>query len=351
MIRLAVITDRAERARDLAVRLRRHFETECFQLGKLPEVRPGEFTLVDICLQNSEQLSHLRRWLKRRSRNSRVIFAIDRDSHSESIQAFAAGATCLFPRPIDGGLLSWMLRRVEDSSSTDPGESVVEFHDGLSVGINVLENIFAAAGSGGIPDLRLLNSASVEIVARIEEEGLNCWLESVRKHHSQTYQHCLIVTAAAVAFGQHLGFNALDRRRLASAGLLHDIGKARIPIEILEKPGPLDDAEMIIMRTHPELGREILDDAPDLQPEMLDMIVHHHEYLDGSGYPHGLQGHEITDLVRIMTIADIYGALIERRSYKSPLSGAAAYEILQDMGPKLDTVLVKEFRSLAQKVI
>jgi HD-GYP domain-containing protein (c-di-GMP phosphodiesterase class II) len=80
-----------------------------------------------------------------------------------------------------------------------------------------------------------------------------------------------------------------------------------------------------------------------LQPEMVDMVVHHHEYLDGSGYPHGLKGSEIADLVRIITIADVFGALIERRSYKPALSSQKAYDILLDMGPKLDKDLVREF--------
>jgi putative nucleotidyltransferase with HDIG domain len=160
----------------------------------------------------------------------------------------------------------------------------------------------------------------------------------------------LIVTAVAVSFGHQLGFRNADKQLLASAALLHDIGKARIPIEILEKPASLNEVEIAIMRTHPELGLEALREAPALQPEMLEMVVHHHEYLDGSGYPHGLQANKISDLVRIMTIADIYGALIERRSYKPPLSGAEAYKILMDMGSKLDKDLVREFRPLAQSV-
>jgi HD-GYP domain-containing protein (c-di-GMP phosphodiesterase class II) len=77
-------------------------------------------------------------------------------------------------------------------------------------------------------------------------------------------------------------------------------------------------------------------------------VVHHHELLDGSGYPHGLKGNEISDLVRIMTISDIFGALIERRSYKPPLSSEAAFQILVDMGPKLDMDLVRAFRFAAK---
>ena len=198
--------------------------------------------------------------------------------------------------------------------------------------------------------MNVLNAAASEIVERIEEDGLASWLDAVRRYHSQTYQHCLIVTAVAVSFGRHLGFSNADKKRLASAGLVHDIGKARIPIHILEKPAQLSEEETAVMRTHPELGFEALRQEQGLHPEMLDMILHHHEYLDGSGYPHSLGGSEISDLVRTITIADIFGALIERRPYRSPSSGADAYQILIGMGPKLDKDLVRIFRPLARSV-
>src|SRR5262249_8853751 len=138
-------------------------------------------------------------------------------------------------------------------------------------------------------------------------------------------------------------FSAADRQRLAFAGLLHDIGKSKIPLAILEKPGPLDKDEIEIMKRHPQLGYDSLQTMPGLDAAMLDMAVHHHEYLDGSGYPHGIAGSEVSDLVRLMTISDIFGALIERRSYKPPMSGERAYQVLLDMNNKLDKDLVHEF--------
>jgi HD domain len=155
-------------------------------------------------------------------------------------------------------------------------------------------------------------------------------------------------TGVAVAFGRHLGFSSEDKQRLAFAGLLHDIGKAGVPVAILEKPSPLGGEEVAAMRQHPLLGFEVLRRMRGLDPEMLNMVVHHHEYLDGSGYPHGLEGRELSDLVRMMTIADVFGALIERRAYKAPLSFDAAYQILENMGPRLDADLVREFRPFAR---
>jgi HD-GYP domain-containing protein (c-di-GMP phosphodiesterase class II) len=100
-------------------------------------------------------------------------------------------------------------------------------------------------------------------------------------------------------------------------------------------------------KQHPLLGYQALQSVAGLAPEMLDMVVHHHEFLDGSGYPHSLTAIQLSDLVRTMTISDIFGALIEPRSYKPPMSGEAAYQILQDMGAKLDPVLVRVFRPIS----
>ncbi len=350
MSRITVISDSVDWASDLKARLAQYFEAECFHLDELPNTALSEFTFVDIDLIDPEKVSSLKHWLKRRPANGQVIFGVNRKSHLQTMQAYAAGATDLFPRPIDGRLLWWKLSGGLSSIAKNSAGSASEFCEGMSTCVNALQNMFAAAMSGRTLDMRLLKAASDEIVARIEEEGLAHWLDVIREHHSQTYQHSLIITAVAVSFGQHLGFSDADKHRLASAGLLHDIGKARIPIEILEKPGPLNEAEVAVMRTHPELGLEALHEVPALHPEMLDVVVHHHEYLDGSGYPHGLHANEISDLVRTITIADIFGALMERRPYKPPLPGADAYRILLDMGSRLDKDLVREFRPLAQSV-
>jgi putative nucleotidyltransferase with HDIG domain len=193
-----------------------------------------------------------------------------------------------------------------------------------------------------------LENATTSIVSQLEGDGLPAWIEAVRRHHSQTYQHSLIVTGLVSAFGLHLGFSRSDVKRLALAGIMHDIGKARVPVSILEKPGPLDAGEMEVIKRHPVFGWEAIRATPGISTEILAAVRHHHEYLDGSGYPDGLAGPAIADFVRLMTIADIFGALIERRSYKAALSTDAAYQILKEMGPKLDGDLVREFRKISE---
>ena len=137
-----------------------------------------------------------------------------------------------------------------------------------------------------------------------------------------------------------------DIERLYSAAMFHDIGKARIPLAILDKPGRLDDRERALIETHPAAGYDVLTGTTEITPEILDAVRHHHEYLDGSGYPDGLCADSIADIVRILTISDIFAALIEARTYKLTMPRATAYEILMGMKGKLEGPLVEAFREV-----
>ena len=111
---------------------------------------------------------------------------------------------------------------------------------------------------------REIASGGESLISFIESQGLATWIDVVRKHHSATFQHCLLVTGLAVGFGQAIGVSRLDRQRLSLAGMLHDVGKARIPLSILEKPASLDEEELSVMRRHTELGLDALQTTPGL---------------------------------------------------------------------------------------
>lgn len=120
-------------------------------------------------------------------------------------------------------------------------------------------------------------------------------------------------------------------------------GRRRFPLSILNKPGRVTEPEMTVMRMHAAIGYEMLVDSGFSQ-EVLQVVRSHHEMLDGSGYPDGLRAPEIPDLVRLVTICDIYGALIERRPYRPAMTGREAYSIVQSMTGRLDADLVNAFR-------
>jgi len=169
-------------------------------------------------------------------------------------------------------------------------------------------------------------------------------LTAIGCHHTDTYRHCLYVTGFAVAFAQHLGMREDDQRRLTRAALLHDVGKAFIPVAILNKPGALTEEETRIIRKHPRLGYEALAAQGGFPPEMLDVVLHHHEFLDGTGYPNGLQGDRISDIVRLTTIVDVYSALVEKRPHRLAFTHAKAFATMEQMTGKFDQHLLQVFR-------
>jgi putative nucleotidyltransferase with HDIG domain len=344
MHRILVVGNDRSRPEEVRGRLGDLFEVMFQPLERMLDVMPQPFTLMDVGLANDRELLSVKDWLKRKPKDAKIVFAIDKASHLQDARARALGASAVVHRPVEGPVLLAALRPSNKPVAPILEAAAGDLTPGVATATDALQDIFSAAGSGAPLHSVAVQTASNAIVDQLEAQGLGNWVDTVRMHHSQTYQHCLLVTGVAAAFGEHIGASRKDRQRLSFAGMLHDIGKARIPIAILEKPGRLDEAELAVMRKHPEHGADALSGTPDLAPEMLDMVLHHHEMLDGSGYPHGLAGAEICDLVRIMTISDVFGALIERRSYKPPLSGEAAYQILLDMGPKLDKDLVRAFK-------
>jgi putative nucleotidyltransferase with HDIG domain len=276
-----------------------------------------------------------------------VVAIDDKSSRLQLAQACAIGATSVLLRPLTAEKLRRTLFRGADVMTFGSAELPEEMHD-LSAEFDALDAAFTAAMADHAPDLNATALASQQIVDKVAEIGLADFLKIIRNHHNRTYRHCLSVTAIAVAFADQLGFRRQDIEKVSLAGLLHDIGKALIPVGLLEKPDTLTRAETAVMRSHPELGHDLLQTMPDLPKDILDAVIHHHEFLDGSGYPHGLQGEQITDLTRLITIADVYAALIEQRSYKPALSGAQAFRVLQVMGQKLDPALVREFAPLSR---
>jgi len=206
-----------------------------------------------------------------------------------------------------------------------------------------LNGLLAEARAGQPVRMGAVEAGLGPILTAVQEGGLARWLDTVWTHDDATYQHCLLVAGLSAQFALHLGFRHEDQFRFVRAALIHDVGKARIPLEILNKPGRLDAGEMAVMRTHAAIGHEVLLAGGETDPLTLSAVRHHHEMLDGSGYPDGLAGDAIGDMVRLLTICDIYAALTERRPYKEPMPMADAMAILTAMHGRLEARLVQSF--------
>jgi len=310
--------------------------------GDATGLRSHGVLMVDIDLRQMSRVDQLRFILEQLTSIREKLFVVHNLSRSMVAQAHALGATAIISRPKEAIL---KVAQIEEAEAAE--ENAANPTQEMDEGVVAFASMFSDVRRGRPLKLVDAKRATSKIITRVGQDGLSTWLDEVRRYHEGTFQHCLLVTGVAVAFGLDVGFSGGDVSRLGMAATLHDIGKARIPLSILDKPGRLDPEEEEIIRRHPAIGYDLLKGVSGISPEILDGVRHHHEYLDGSGYPDGLAGSQISDLVRLLTISDIFAALVESRPYRPPMARQDAYQILCGMEGKLEGALVKAFRKVA----
>ena len=158
-----------------------------------------------------------------------------------------------------------------------------------------------------------------------------------------TFKHSVDVAAISMMIGREYGLSRDELYQLGITGLLHDVGKSRIPNEILNKPGKLTDEEFEVIKNHSLYGFEILREKNNFSAIILDGVLHHHEKMNGMGYPDKLPGKDISLFSRILSVADIFDALVTKRPYKGPISGREAMEMILALGSELDNKVIQSF--------
>jgi putative nucleotidyltransferase with HDIG domain len=324
----------------------KHLVTSEMLAGAEIQRKGIEAVVVAANVADVDNIAALKAVSSKLARIPKRIFLIDSKARIAIVQAYALGATDVLTHPVNAAHLLTKLAPAE-AAVVLSGEGSPGSVEAASAGAASIASMFAAVMSGTALDVGNIKAAGGMISNSIAENGLADWLSTVRRHHEGTFQHCLLVTGVAVDFALSLGFKTPDVERLYSAAMFHDIGKATIPLAILDKPGKLDDSERALIQTHPAAGFEVLQGNRAISPEILDAVRHHHEYLDGSGYPDALCAENISDIVRVLTISDIFAALIEHRTYKPTMPRDKAYGILQEMNGKLEKPLVEAFRAVA----
>ncbi len=158
-----------------------------------------------------------------------------------------------------------------------------------------------------------------------------------------TFKHSVDVATMAMVIGQGCGLNQDQLRELGISGLLHDLGKSRIPLEVLNKPGRLDDKEFELMKQHSLFGFKILKEKDQLPDSIMMGVLQHHEKISGKGYPLGTAGDSIHKYAKIIAVADVYDALVTERPYKKAFPKREAVEMILAMTQDLDMEAMQSF--------
>lgn len=235
------------------------------------------------------------------------------------------------------------LSRIISSRSMPVDEKVRVIYDSAT---NLMEEVFIKPES----DESMKRSRGfVKNTVRFILKEKHCFYDIINltSHDYYTYTHSINVCMYALTLAKAYGItSSLELGVLGTGAILHDVGKSKIPLEVLNKKGALDDDEWKLIQGHPLKGEDILKEQ-NLDREILDIVRHHHEKLDGTGYPDRLSGEDINVLVRIVTIADIFDALNTKRSYKDAASTFNSIQIMINEFPgKLDQELLKVFIKL-----
>lgn len=195
---------------------------------------------------------------------------------------------------------------------------------------DITEMLASVSREGRIDPIRLRRSVEPLIESMSRNPDACLWMARLKYHDDSTYGKSINAAIWAVALGRELGMSRQDLRSLAMGGMLMDIGKLKIDQELLHSPHPLDTKSAAAMQEHVRLGLQIIEHSGIINPDVINMVAHHHERWDGSGYPGQLRGEQIPVVGQMAAIVDTYSAITSPRSYALPQSPSNAIRTLYD---------------------
>ncbi len=187
------------------------------------------------------------------------------------------------------------------------------------------------------------NIANDLMTAVLDNDAIAVDISTLKVSDEYTFKHSVDVATMAMVIAKKHGLSDSEIYEIGITGLLHDVGKSKIPNDVLNKPGRLDDNEFALMKQHTLFGFQILKEKSDIKEQIKLGVLQHHEKINGKGYPLGLSSEKISLYAKILSIADIYDALVTKRPYKEPFSQRDAVEMIMSMTTELDVDIMKSF--------
>ncbi|MEP6355503.1 MAG: HD domain-containing phosphohydrolase [Hyphomicrobiales bacterium] len=352
---VVIITDDLANATKVARKMAGIVSIELFNWKsfKADDVNKYDIPVFDIDIQVSKNVAWLKTIQSKNEKLKETVFSFDSGNRSLVVQANALGANISVARPLNSDQLTNVIVKLcNENIATktikhDDSSQIKKSSEACLTVSDLMDSIAISIRKGGKLPVQEMQESSRQIIDAIQNVDMDNWMKAVRSHSSYTYRHAMIVAGFAAAFSNKYNLAPAEKERLTLGALVHDIGKVKVPQKILDKPGKLDPEELVKMQRHPADGAAILVKDSRMSKELIAIARSHHEYLDGSGYPDGLKADEIPDIVRLITVIDIYSALLEARSYKLSMEPREAYDTLVAMGDKLDQDIVRAFEPIA----
>lgn len=226
--------------------------------------------------------------------------------------------------------------KVEDPTKVRLSESV---RKRVAEGVQYLYQDTNSAGF--VNETRTITSDLMKAIS--DNDAIAVDISALKISDEYTFKHSVDVATMSMIVAKRYGFTREQIYELGIAGLLHDIGKSQIPNELLNKAGKLTDEEFALMKQHTLFGYQILKDKKELSEDIKMGVLQHHEKTNGSGYPTGAKEDKINLFAKIISIVDIYDALVTERPYKKPFSPRDAVEMIMSMTDELDINVMRSF--------
>lgn len=226
--------------------------------------------------------------------------------------------------------------RTDDRSKVMLSDSVKQR---VSEGIQYIYN-----NTGSQEMVSATDSIANDLMSAINDnDAIAIDISALKTSDEYTFKHSVDVATISMIIAKHQGLSDKEIHEIGVTGLLHDIGKTKIPLEVLNKPGRLDDDEFAIMKQHATFGYQMIKDREDISAAICLGVLQHHEKLNSKGYPMGVGPERISPYARILSVADIYDALVTERPYKKAFSQRDAVEMIMSMTMELDMQAMNSF--------
>lgn len=249
-----------------------------------------------------------------------------------------AGVAPAEPAPLPKPAASLKLKRVTANEESARAKQII------NASKQAVTSMFSDARMGKAIKAEAAMQLVDDIAASVSRnEGALLSLVRLKNKDDYTYMHSVAVCALMVALSNELGLSEAETKQAGLAGLLHDIGKAAISMDVLNKPGALTDDEFALVKLHPERGHALLIQANIIDEVVLDVCLHHHEKVSGMGYPHQLKADEISLFAKMGAVCDVYDAITSNRPYKAGWEPGVSLQRMAQWADHFDDRVFKAF--------